>query len=77
MTTAEALLRAVSEGRDEEAWEHARALAKGVLNDERNVLARAVLDAGSFAMRRAVELAELVLDAQPDRKTKGTSEGSG
>jgi predicted nicotinamide N-methyase len=55
------LLLAVAEGRDLEAWEHAQALAKSVLDDENVVLAKAVLDAGPFAMRKAEALAEAVL----------------
>jgi hypothetical protein len=52
--------------RDDRAWEHAQALAKDVVDDPRNALARAVLEGGPFAMRKAEELAELVLsgDAQ-------------
>ena len=61
VTTAEAVLLALAEGRDLEAWEHARVLAKSVLDDQKNVLARDVLDGGPFAMRKAEELAEAVL----------------
>ena len=64
MTTAVALLRALSEGQDGDAWEHAQALAKTIVDDPRNVLARAVLDAGPFAMRKAEELAEMVIANQ-------------
>jgi hypothetical protein len=55
------LLLALAEGREHEAWQHAQALAEGILDDQRNALARAVLEAGPFAMRRAEELAEAVL----------------
>jgi hypothetical protein len=52
--------------RDRDAWEQAQALAKNVVDDPRSALARAVLEGGPFAMRKAEELAELVLsgDAQ-------------
>jgi hypothetical protein len=43
VATARALLEAVP------AWEHAKALARSVLDDQRVVLAKAVLDAGPFA----------------------------
>jgi len=62
MTTAVALLRALSEGGEQAAWEQAKALAKGVLDDRKNDLAKAVLEGGPLAMRRAAELAVLVLD---------------
>jgi hypothetical protein len=61
VAVAQSLLLALSEGRDEAAWENAQALAKAVLDDPRNVLAKAVLDGGPFAMRKAEELAEALL----------------
>jgi hypothetical protein len=63
---AQSLPSALSEGRDRDAWEHAQSLAKDVDDDPRNVLAKAVPEGGPFAMRKAGELAELVLsgDAQ-------------
>jgi hypothetical protein len=63
VATARALLEAVGEGREEPAWEYAQALAKSVLEDRSVGLARAVLDAGPFAVRRAIDLAEVVLDS--------------
>jgi hypothetical protein len=76
MTTAEALLRALADGRDREAWEHGQGLAKGVLDDQRNVLAGTVLEAGPFAMRKAEELAELVLADSEDGATAKPTTGS-
>jgi hypothetical protein len=70
-TAAEVLLQALAEGRDDEAWEHAQGLAKAVLDDRANVLARAVLDGGPFAMRKAGELAEVVLDGGADASDQG------
>jgi hypothetical protein len=69
VAVARDLLLALSDGQDEKAWEHAMALAKGVLSDEMNILANPVLECGPFAMRKAEELAELVLsgDAQGTR----------
>ncbi len=67
MAVAQSLLLALSEGRDTAAWKHAQALAKVVLDDPRNALARDVLDAGPFAMRKAEELAELVLGEDGER----------
>ena len=73
VAVAESLLKALAEGREAEAWEHAQALAKAVLDDPAVVLARGALDAGPFAMRRAEELAELVLaesSAEPKRQVR-------
>lgn len=53
------ITQALANNSDDEAWEAAQALAKAVLEDRANVLAKAVLMAGPFAMRRAVELAEM------------------
>jgi hypothetical protein len=61
VTTAEAVLLALAEGRDEDAWEHAQALATTVLDDPMTALARGVLEGGPFAMRKAEVLAEAVL----------------
>jgi hypothetical protein len=72
MTTAVALLSALSDGGEQAAWEHAKALAKGVLDDHRNVLAKEVLDGGPLAMRRAAELAVLVLGEQEDGASGST-----
>jgi hypothetical protein len=57
----EDLLTAVAEGREEESWRAAQSLARGVLDHRAVTLAKAVLDAGPFALRRGVELAELLL----------------
>lgn len=70
MAVAQALLLALAEGRDLEAWEHAQALAKDILDDQKNVLAKGVLDGGVFAMRKAGELAEMLL-------REGASKGDG
>jgi hypothetical protein len=59
-TAAEVLLEALAVGRDREAREQAQALAKAVADDPMNVLAKAVLEGGPFAMRKAEELAEAV-----------------
>lgn len=61
--SANVLLVALSEGREEDAWEAAQALAKRVLEDRAVSLARGVIEAGPYAMRRAVELAELLSPA--------------
>jgi hypothetical protein len=58
---AEVLLQALDEGRDDEARDHAQGLAEAVLLDRANLLAEAVLEGGPFAMRKAGELAEVVL----------------
>ena len=76
MATARALLGAVAEGREEPAWGHAKALAKLVLDDESVQLAKAVLDAGPFALRRAIDLAETVLLRAPEG-VGGVNERSG
>jgi hypothetical protein len=61
VAVARCLLSALAEGREEDAWDQAQALAKSVLDDPLNALARGVLDAGPFAMRKAEELAEHVV----------------
>ena len=66
MTTAEALLRALADGGEQAAWEHARALATAALDDRMHALARAVLEGGPLAMRRAAELAVLILGEAGD-----------
>jgi hypothetical protein len=76
VAVARALLVALAEGRDEEAWARATALANDVLDDEKNVLAREVLDGGPFAMRRAGELADAVLDALGDTVAEAGAERS-
>jgi hypothetical protein len=74
MTTAEALLRALADGGEQAAWEHARALAKAVIGDKKNSLAKAVLEGGPLAMRRAAELAVLVLDEPGDERDANVKE---
>jgi hypothetical protein len=57
-------------------WGQAQALAKDVADDPRNALARGVLEGGPFAMRKAEELAELVLgegDAFDDEGEQGAN----
>jgi hypothetical protein len=71
VAAAQSLLQALADGRDEAAWGHAQGLAKAVLDDQANVLARAVLDGGPFAMRKAEELAEVVLDEFVDASDHG------
>jgi hypothetical protein len=66
VTTARALLLALVEGHEQEVWEHARALAKDILDDPKNTLAKAILEGGPFAMRKAEELAERVLGEPRD-----------
>jgi len=76
VAAAHELLLALAEGRDEAAWEHGKALATSVLDDKRGVLAKAVLEGGPFAMRRAEELAELVLDGEGDPEEQVTNLGT-
>ena len=52
----------VRDGREGPAWEAAQALAKAVLETPEVVLAVAVLQGGPFAIRRALELAERVIE---------------
>ena len=59
--TGRASRKRIADVRELEAWDHAQALAKVVLDDPKNALAKTVLDAGPFAMRRAAELAEAIL----------------
>jgi hypothetical protein len=66
------LLKALAEGREHDALQHAQALAKAVLDDPTSVLARGVLGAGPFAMRKAEELAELVIGGAGAASPNGT-----
>ena len=66
VAVAQSLLLALSEGRNEAAWEHAKALAEAILDDPMNVIAKGILGGEPFAMRRAEELAEVVLDEESD-----------
>jgi hypothetical protein len=52
----------IRDGREGPAWEAAQALAKAVLETRQVMLAAAVLKGGPYALRRALELAELVLN---------------
>ncbi len=61
VATAVAILEALADRRDEEAWKLGQGLAEAVLGDATNVLAQRVLDGGPFAMRKAEELAEVAL----------------
>jgi hypothetical protein len=48
------------------ASEAAQDLARGVLAERSVALATVILQGGPFAVRRALELAELVIDDAPD-----------
>ncbi len=52
----------------------AQALAKVVLDDRAYVLARSVLDGGPFAMRKAEELAELLVLQEGEVEDRGGDE---
>jgi hypothetical protein len=54
----------IRDRRDEAAWEAAQALARAVLEIREVVLATAIIQGGPFALRRALELAERVIDSQ-------------
>jgi hypothetical protein len=60
VTTSKRLLEALANGDDMVAWETAQTLASEVADNPLAVLARAVLEGGPFAMRKAEELAELL-----------------
>jgi hypothetical protein len=77
VAVAQSLLQALAESRDDEAWEHAQGLAKVVLDDPRNVLAKAVLEGGPFAMRKAEELAEVVLNEFVDASAQSETSADG
>jgi hypothetical protein len=57
----------IRDGHEKDAWEAAQALAKAVLDKREVALAVAVLRGGPFAIRRALELAELVIDSETAR----------
>lgn len=68
METARTLLEHVVARREDPAWASAQALARAVLadpasDDRARTLAKATLEGGPFSINRAVDLAELVLDA--------------
>jgi hypothetical protein len=46
------------------AWEAAQALARAILEDRQVALATAILRGGPLVIRRALDLAELVIDAE-------------
>jgi len=73
VATARSLLEAVAQGPEELAWERAQDLALLILADEQVALAQVVLEGGPFAMRKAEELAESVLDQSADRGSEGTA----
>ena len=54
----------VRDGRESEASEAALALARALVETREVALAAGVLRGGPFALRRALELAELVLDSE-------------
>ena len=54
----------VRDGHEEAAWEAAQALAKAVLAMPAVVLEVAVLEGGPFALRRALELAERIIELE-------------
>jgi hypothetical protein len=54
------------------AWEAAQALARGILEARQVALAAAILQGGPLAIRRALELAELVIDAEAKRDAART-----
>ena len=68
--TALALLRAV--GADDGAVAAAGELAKLVLARREVALALKVLDGGAHTLRRAIELAGIMLDDAPEQTTTGT-----
>jgi hypothetical protein len=54
----------IRDGHKGPAWEAAQALAKAVLETPEVVLAVAVLQGGPFALRRALELAERIVESE-------------
>jgi len=54
----------IRDGRKQDAWEAAQALAKAVLEIREVALATAILQGGPYATRRALELAELIIDSE-------------
>jgi len=48
-------------------WEAAQGLARAVLEERQVALATAILRGGPLAIRRALELAELVIDSEAKR----------
>jgi hypothetical protein len=66
----------VRDGQEEAAWQAALALAKAVLETPTVALAVAVLEGGPFALRRALELAEVIVESNgtataPREATRG------
>jgi hypothetical protein len=59
----------VRDGQEEAAWEAAQALASAVLETPAVSLAVAVLEGGPFALRRALELAEVIVESNCDAAT--------
>ena len=57
------VIESVRDGHERPAWEAAQALARAVLEERPFVLATEVLKGGPHALRRALELAEIVIHA--------------
>jgi hypothetical protein len=54
----------IRDGRKQDAWEAAQALAKAVLEIREVALATAILQGGPYATRRALELAEILINSE-------------
>jgi len=54
----------IRDRREKDAWEAAQDLAKAILEVREVALATAILQGGPHATRRALELAELVIDSE-------------
>jgi hypothetical protein len=65
----------IRDGRREAAWEAAQALAKLVIETRSVALAAAVLRGGPHALRRALELAEQVIDSVSEAQSKAPRTG--
>jgi uncharacterized membrane protein len=63
------LVEHIRDRRQEPAWEAAQALAKNVLETRAVGLAVTILRGGPFALRRALELAEQVIEDAAARST--------
>jgi hypothetical protein len=61
----------VRDGQEDAAWEASQALARAILEMPVVALAAAVLQGGPFALRRALELAEVIVESQADTTTSG------
>jgi predicted small metal-binding protein len=72
-SVSEDVVEHIRDGHREAAWDVAQALARAVLGTKVAALAAAVLEGGPHALRRALELAEVMINAERDVRAGRTT----